>query len=101
MNGLLTLGQAAERLGVHVGTLRAWVRNGQIPAYRVGGRFARVAWDELLESIRTSDDTSALSSLPERGCVGRPTECAGGSDLETTADELRPHRLESQGVSHG
>lgn len=54
MQELLTLKEAAERLGVHVSTLRAWVRTGQIPAYRVGGRFARVAWGELLDAIRGS-----------------------------------------------
>lgn len=58
MTELLSLRHAADRLGVHVGTFRAWVRSGQVPAYRVGGRFARVSWDEVLRALRTGDQPS-------------------------------------------
>ena len=50
---LLTLGDAANRLGVSVVTLRTWVREGRLPAYRVGRRFVRLRWDELLETLRS------------------------------------------------
>jgi excisionase family DNA binding protein len=47
MGQLLSLPEAAIRLGVHVSTIRAWVRGGQIPAYRLGQRFVRVDWEEV------------------------------------------------------
>lgn len=51
MHELLTLEDAAHRLGVHVATLRSWVRDGRIPAYRLGQRFTRVCWEEVLEAL--------------------------------------------------
>lgn len=48
---LLPLDEASRRLGIHVTTLRAWVREGRVPAYRIGKRFIRVDWDELLAAI--------------------------------------------------
>ena len=35
---LLTLHQAAERLNVHYMTAYRWVRRGDLPAYKTGGR---------------------------------------------------------------
>ena len=43
---LITLEEAAGRLGVHVTTLRRWTREGAVPAYRLGRRFVRVAEKE-------------------------------------------------------
>lgn len=63
MQELLTLKEAADRLGVHVSTLRAWVRSGQVPAYRVGGRFARVDWDKVLGAIQTAQRCPAGENL--------------------------------------
>lgn len=57
---LLTLDEAAQRLGIHVATLRAWVREGRVPAYRLGKRFARVRWDELVESLATQAPSKRL-----------------------------------------
>jgi excisionase family DNA binding protein len=48
---LITFLEAARRLGVHVATLRAWVREGKVPAYRLGQRFARVDWEEVLAAL--------------------------------------------------
>jgi excisionase family DNA binding protein len=60
MRELLTLEQAAERLGIHVCTLRAWVREGRVPAYRLGRRFVRVDWVTLLAALQ-----AASEDLPE------------------------------------
>lgn len=54
MQELLPLTVASSRLGIHVNTLRMWVRNGTVPAYRVGQRFTRVDWNELLAAIQLS-----------------------------------------------
>ena len=67
MSALLTCEEAAQRLGVHVATLRAWIREGRVPAYRLGQRFTRVDWEDLL---------SALSG-PEAELTPRRTEEEG------------------------
>lgn len=59
MHELVSLAVASRRLGVHVTTLRTWVRNGTVPAYRVGQRFTRVDWNELLAAIQLSQQGGA------------------------------------------
>jgi len=44
----LTTEQAAETLGIHVQTMRAYVRSGRVPAYRLAGeRAIRIRWPDL------------------------------------------------------
>jgi excisionase family DNA binding protein len=50
---LLTLEAAASKLGIHVTTLRTWVRTGRVPAFRLGQRFVRVDWDALIAVLGT------------------------------------------------
>ena len=51
----LTRTQAAEALGVHVQTLRAYVRSGKLPAHRLAGeraiRIRRPDLEKLLEPL--------------------------------------------------
>jgi excisionase family DNA binding protein len=35
---MLTLTDVAERLHVHIDTVRRWVRDGELPAYQLGAR---------------------------------------------------------------
>jgi excisionase family DNA binding protein len=35
---MLTLADVAERLRVHIDTVRRWVRDGELPAYQLGAR---------------------------------------------------------------
>lgn len=76
MRELLSADEIAERLGVHVSTVRGWIRDGSIPAIRVGPRLLRVRWRDLVEdpkrpSIR--QPTSPCSVDPDGGAVARPT----------------------------
>lgn len=48
---LITLSEAARRLGVNVQTVRAWVARGELPAYRRGQRFTRVSWAAVLGTL--------------------------------------------------
>ncbi len=52
MEELITLREAAKRLGVHISTIRTWVRENRIPSYRMGARFTRVSWSDLLATFR-------------------------------------------------
>ena len=49
MERLLTVSQVAERAGVSGGLVRAWVRGGELPHYRLGkrGKRGRIAIDTV------------------------------------------------------
>ncbi|NUP96103.1 MAG: helix-turn-helix domain-containing protein [Planctomycetaceae bacterium] len=64
MQELIPLTDASIRLGIHVTTLRAWVRNGAVPAYRVGRRFIRVDWNELLAAIQLEQRVGPFDGQP-------------------------------------
>lgn len=55
---LLTPREVADRLGASVLTIRKWIREGRIPAIRLGERFIRLDWDEVVATIRTSGRTA-------------------------------------------
>ena len=53
--------QAAEALGVHVQTLRAYVRSGRLPALRLAGeraiRIRRSDLEKVLEPVQPESDS--------------------------------------------
>jgi excisionase family DNA binding protein len=49
---LITTEEVAKRLGTNVDTIRRWVRDGRIPAIRMGGRFIRLDWDAVMASMK-------------------------------------------------
>jgi excisionase family DNA binding protein len=55
----LTPEEAAEALGVHVQTMRAYIRSGRLPAFRIAGeraiRIRRVDLEKLLEPLNTQE----------------------------------------------
>lgn len=63
---LMSPEEVAEYLGVHVQTVRAWIRSGKLPARRVAGlralrvRFADV--DNLLQPLDEADDAGERRS---------------------------------------
>lgn len=77
-SGLLTLQQAADRLGVHYMTAYRYVRTGRLPADRRGGRWSVAATDvaELARHRATSPPSVRPGSLAEVG--GRATSSADG-----------------------
>jgi excisionase family DNA binding protein len=63
----LTPEEAAEALGIHVQTMRAYVRSGRVPAYRVAG--------ERAIRIRRPDLEKILEPLvPEETPANKPTK---------------------------
>lgn len=69
MHQLISLAEAARRLGVHVATLRGWIRGGHVPAYRRGQRFTRVDWGELLEALASPSGQSTTDRLGQKAEV--------------------------------
>lgn len=62
MQELLTLSDAAHRLGIHVTTLRAWIRSGKIPALKCGRKFIRVDWEAILGVLREQGRQEEVST---------------------------------------
>lgn len=67
MKTLLTCEEAAERLGIHVSTIRAWIRQGRIPAYKLGQRFLRVDLVEVLSTMMTEHTEPVAANQPRLG----------------------------------
>jgi excisionase family DNA binding protein len=63
---LLTVAEAADRLGRSPETVRRWIRSGRLPARRVGARHA--IDDRDLRVIE--DELHPMSELPEEWRVG-------------------------------
>ena len=51
-DGLITLADAAERLGVSVRTVRRLIGYGYLPGYRIGPRVLRVHRDDVEAAVR-------------------------------------------------
>jgi excisionase family DNA binding protein len=77
-SGLLTLQQAADRLGVHYMTAYRYVRTGRLPADRRGGRWS-VAATDVAELARHRDTTpSPAGDGPGDGTGGRDPSSPDG-----------------------
>jgi excisionase family DNA binding protein len=48
----LTTAQAAQMLGLHVNTIKNWVRDGRVPSFRTLGGHYRIRVDDLAETLR-------------------------------------------------
>lgn len=77
MNENITLSVAAKRLGLNPSTLRRWVREGRIPAYRSGVKFVRVSWEEILASLARSRPEAVRDA--DETAETRPSEAAEDS----------------------
>jgi excisionase family DNA binding protein len=62
----LTVGQAAESLGVHVNTLRRWANQGNIQCFRVGNRRDRRFRPEDIKEEIHLEEVPRLSNTPGR-----------------------------------
>ena len=59
MNRDLTIKQTAESIGVHQNTIRKWIADGVLQAYRLNGtkiiRITQASIDELKQPVRQED----------------------------------------------
>ncbi len=82
----LGLGEAAEILGVHPSTLRAWADRGDIPAHRTPGkhrRFKRAEVEAWAVTRRESPPTTGQMLI--HNAVGRARMQVAEGQLRTTA----------------
>jgi excisionase family DNA binding protein len=67
---LFTPEQVAEQLGLHVKTVRRYIRDGQLPAVRIGKR-SRVTKEalEAFMGVTADESASAADSAADVSCV--------------------------------
>jgi excisionase family DNA binding protein len=53
---ILTTAEVTKRRGASVLTIRKWVREGQIPVIRMGGRFIRLDWEEVVALLKAGEE---------------------------------------------
>ena len=57
---MMNLKQAADVLDVSVSTVRNWIKDGTLPAYRLGPRFVRVMVSDLNALISALDNLDSI-----------------------------------------
>ncbi|MBP7997878.1 MAG: helix-turn-helix domain-containing protein [Chloroflexi bacterium] len=71
-NDLLNLSEAAELLGVHPATVRAWADRGEIPMHKTAGGHRRFRRDELpIKAAATTRSQQTGIQLVVQNTVGR------------------------------
>jgi excisionase family DNA binding protein len=78
---LLSASQTAHLLNVHISTIRRWIANGKLPAYRVGDKGVRVRYDDVIRLI------TPLGNSLEQG--GRAKEAVDFTPRRLTPQEQK------------
>ena len=59
INGMLTIGEVAQLLNVHINTVRRWSNQGILKAYRIGHRGDRRFREEDISSFLSKEGNDA------------------------------------------
>src|SRR5438093_8049596 len=91
---LLTVGQAAARLGVGYSTLKQWIYQGRVRTRVTGGGHHRIPEGEVDRLLAPSAATVAASPAPGR--TGAIVSISGRNQLRGYVDEVRTEGLLAQ-----
>jgi len=94
MTETLTLTRAAQRAGVHRRTLRAWIRDGRLPAHLTPGGHYRVNADDLAALPMTTSEFARAVGVCQRTAV----RWAKSGKLEASLDESGTWRIAASEV---
>ena len=98
----LTVAEAATLLRVATSTIRRWIREGDVPAYRIGRRRVALKRDELTNLISPTRPTAETKGyvVVDEPVVGRrltPEEKARALEAMDRLKELRKRTFEERG----
>jgi molybdopterin-binding protein len=91
---LLTVRQAAERLGVGYSTLKQWIYQGRVRTRVTGGGHHRIPEGEVDRLLAPSAATAAKAPAAER--TGAIVSISGRNQLRGYVDEVRAEGLLAQ-----
>ena len=91
---LLTVRQAAQRLGIGYSTLKQWIYQGRVRTRVTGGGHHRIAETEIDRLLVPSAPTAASAPPPER--AGAIVSISGRNQLRGFVDEVRVEGLLAQ-----
>jgi molybdopterin-binding protein len=91
---LLTVRQAAERLGVGYSTLKQWIYQGRVRTRVTGGGHHRIPEGEVDRLLAPSAATAAKAPAPAR--TGAIVSISGRNQLRGYVDEVRAEGLLAQ-----
>jgi len=91
---LLTVRQAAERLGVGYSTLKQWIYQGRVRTRTTTGGHHRIADTEVDRLLAPS--TAAVRAAPVRERTGAIVSISGRNQLRGYVDEVRVEGLLAQ-----
>ena len=91
---LLTVREAAERLGVGYSTLKQWIYQGRVRTRVTGGGHHRIPEGEVDRLLAPSAATAARAPAPERS--GAIVSISGRNQLRGYVDEVRAEGLLAQ-----
>ena len=91
---LLTVREAAERLGVGYSTLKQWIYQGRVRTRVTGGGHHRIPEGEVDRLLAPSAATAARAPAPERS--GAIVSISGRNQLRGIVEEVRADGLLAQ-----
>ncbi|MDE3155866.1 MAG: helix-turn-helix transcriptional regulator [Acidobacteriota bacterium] len=92
---LLSVSEAAERLGVSYSTLKQWIYKGSIRTSRTAGGHHRVAESEV-ERLLARQDRPAATRKPSSAAAPIIVSISGRNQLRGIVDEIRVSGLLAQ-----
>jgi len=87
MSDLLSVREAADRLGVAYSTLKHWIYEGSIRTTKTRGGHHRVSEAEIQRTLISQDKTPRAKTPPARG--GILVALSGRNQLRGVVDEVR------------
>ncbi len=76
---LLTIPEAAAALKVSPVTIARWLKQGRLPAYRMGPRAVRIRREDLMAVLTPSGHAETSRTEPESGSAGSDEQHGNGA----------------------
>lgn len=87
---MMTIREVAELLRVSEITVARWIKQGRLPAFRVGPRAVRIRRADVVGLMKPANAGVALNADAEPGIVlGLPMALPSASDVEQRAEAFR------------
>jgi len=93
---LLTVREAAERLGIGYSTLKQWIYQGRVRTRTTGGGHHRIAESEVDRLLTPADAGSRRRSRDRRATTGAIVALSSRNQLRGYVDEVRVEGLLAQ-----